>query len=156
MPTTDATAPLYAIKAELFKALAHPTRIQSLEVLAAAADHRASVGALLAATGAEPSQLSQHLAVLKKAGVVTSTREGSAVTYRLSQPLVAELLVVARAFLRARLGESTAQLAVADTLPALHTPQPDDDAPTSATTSTPGASPAPAPEATTAPPENHR
>ena len=119
MPTTDATAPLYAIKAELFKSLAHPTRIQCLEVLSAAPDHRAGVPALLAATGVDASPLSQHLAVLKSAGIVTSSREGNAVTYQLSEPLVAELLVVARAFLRARLDRSAAQLAAADTLPAL-------------------------------------
>lgn len=122
MPTTDATAPLYAIKAELFKSLAHPTRIQCLEVLSAAPDHRATVATLLAATGADPSPLSQHLASLKSAGVVTSSREGNAVTYRLTEPLVAELLVVARAVLRARLDRSTAQLAAADDLPDLAGP----------------------------------
>ena len=74
---------------------------------------------LLAATGAEASALSQHLAVLKRAGVVTSARTGNAVVYRLSRPLVAELLVVARAFLREILSESGARLAAADDLPPL-------------------------------------
>jgi ArsR family transcriptional regulator len=120
VPTTEATAPLYAIKAELFRSLAHPTRIQVLEVLSADADHSASVTRLLAATGAEASALSQHLAVLKRAGVVTSSRTGNAVVYSLSRPLVAELLVVARAFLRETLSESGAQLAAADDLPELH------------------------------------
>ena len=119
MPTTASTAPLYAIKAELFRSLAHPTRIQVLEVLSADADHAASVSRLLAATGAEASALSQHLAVLKRAGVVASERTGNAVVYRLSRPLVAELLVVARAFLRETLSASGAQLAAADQLPAL-------------------------------------
>lgn len=119
MPTTPATAPLYAIKAELFRSLAHPTRIQVLEVLSAAPGHAAPVPDLLAATGAEASQLSQHLAVLKRAGVVDSTRAGNTVTYRLSQPRVAELLVVARAFLAERLTASGAQLAAAEALPPL-------------------------------------
>ncbi len=62
------TQPLYGIKADLFKALAHPARIQVLEVLAAAPGHTAAVPRLLEATGAEPSALSQHLAVLRRAG----------------------------------------------------------------------------------------
>jgi ArsR family transcriptional regulator len=96
VPTTPTTAPLYAIKAELFRSLAHPIRIQVLEVLSSDPDHAAPVSRLLAATGAEASALSQHLAVLKRAGVVTSARTGNTVVYSLSRPLVAELLVVAR------------------------------------------------------------
>jgi ArsR family transcriptional regulator len=115
------TRPLYAIKADLFKALAHPARIQVLEVLAAAPGLTAPVPRLLEATGAEPSALSQHLAVLKRAGVVRSTRTGNAVEYRLTEPLVAELLVVARAFLLTRLAATAtpAQLGAARHLPAL-------------------------------------
>ena len=119
MPSTATTAPLYAIKAELFRSLAHPTRIQVLEVLSADESHSAPVSRLLAATGAEASALSQHLAVLKNAGVVTSARTGNAVVYRLSRPLVAELLVVARAFLRETLSASGEHLAAADDLPPL-------------------------------------
>jgi len=119
MPITETTAPLYAIKAELFRSLAHPTRIQVLEVLSAAAGHSAPVSSLLSATGVEASVLSQHLAVLKRAGVVASARTGNTVVYSLSRPLVADLLVVARAFLREMLSESGARLAAADDLPAL-------------------------------------
>ncbi|CAM3799455.1 ArsR/SmtB family transcription factor [Isoptericola cucumis] len=115
------TRPLYGIKAELFKSLAHPARLQVLEVLAAAPGLSAPVSRLQEVTGAEPSALSQHLAVLKRAGVVTSTRAGNAVEYRLTEPLVAELLVVARAFLLHRLaGDTDAErLAAARDLPAL-------------------------------------
>ncbi|WP_423465136.1 ArsR/SmtB family transcription factor [Promicromonospora sp. MS192] len=116
------TQPLYAIKAELFKSLAHPARIQVLEVLAADPDLTAPVSRLQAVTGSEPSALSQHLAVLKRAGVVESSRSGNAVHYRLAEPLVAELLVVARAFLLHRLAGRDAdadRLAGARRLPAL-------------------------------------
>lgn len=112
---------MYGIKAELFKSLSHPARLQVLEVLAADPGLSAPVQRLLEVTGAEPSALSQHLAVLKRAGVVTSTRTGNAVEYRLTEPLVAELLVVARAFLLQRLAGDAdpARLAAARTLPAL-------------------------------------
>lgn len=115
------TQPLYAIKADLFKALAHPARLQVLEVLAADPRLTAPVSRLLEVTGAEPSALSQHLAVLKRAGVVESTRTGNIVDYRLTEPLVAELLVVARAFLLTRLaGAATpAQIDAARHLPAV-------------------------------------
>ncbi|GHH78040.1 ArsR/SmtB family transcription factor [Promicromonospora soli] len=116
------TQPLYAIKAELFKALAHPVRIRVLEVIAADPRLAAPVSRLLDVTGAEPSALSQHLAVLKRAGVVDSTRSGNAVVYRLTEPLVADLLVVARAFLLRRLAGKDADdglLAIAHHLPAL-------------------------------------
>lgn len=114
--------PLYAIKAELFKALAHPVRIRVLEVIAADPDLAAPVARLLDVTGTEPSALSQHLAVLKRAGVVDSTRSGNAVVYQLTEPLVADLLIVARAFLLRRLaGQDTddARFAIAHDLPAL-------------------------------------
>ncbi|MEJ8281318.1 ArsR/SmtB family transcription factor [Pseudonocardia spirodelae] len=120
MSTDDRrTEPLYRIKAELFKCLAHPVRIRVLEELAAAGDDGVAVSTLLAVTGYEASQLSQHLAVLRRAGLVSSTRSGNAVDYRLAQPLVAELLVVARAFLLADLARDDERLAAARALPPL-------------------------------------
>ncbi|MDR2722196.1 MAG: metalloregulator ArsR/SmtB family transcription factor [Cellulomonadaceae bacterium] len=97
------TRPLYEIKANLFKALAHPARLQVLEVLAADSELTAPVGKLLEFTGTEPSALSQHLAVLKNADIVKSWRTGNIVHYQLTEPLIAELLVVSRAFLLLRL-----------------------------------------------------
>lgn len=117
------TEPLYRIKADLFKALAHPVRIQVLEVLAAAETEATPVSRLAEVTGAEASQLSQHLAVLKRSGVVSSRRIGNSVEYRLGEPVVAELLVVARAFLLGRLAghqsDAANRLEAARRLPAL-------------------------------------
>lgn len=118
MPTR-ATEPLYRIKADLFRSLSHPTRIQVLEVLAADADHQAAVGQLLEVTGCEASQLSQHLAVLKRAGVVASVRSGNHVQYRLTAPVVADLLTAARAFLLSQLSGAAGQLDAATELPPL-------------------------------------
>lgn len=100
-----ANKPLYEVKASLFKALAHPARLAALELMAADPNLSAPVTLLLDVTGAEPSALSQHMAVLKRSGIVESTRTGNAVVYRLTEPLIAELLVVARAFLVTRLAE---------------------------------------------------
>lgn len=113
-----AQAPLYEIKANLFKALAHPARIRVLELLAAAPDTAAPVSYLLAETGLEASHLSQHLATLRRHRVVTSVRTANAVTYRLAHPKIAELLAIARIFLLDSLAESGEQLRLAQELSA--------------------------------------
>lgn len=94
--TLGVDRPLYEIKAELFKALGHPARIRILELLASSEQ---PVRDLIIDTGMEPSHLSQHLAVLKRAGVVTARREGNAVYYRTAHQSVSSLLDAAREFL---------------------------------------------------------
>jgi ArsR family transcriptional regulator len=117
---TAAQTPLYEIKANLFKALAHPARIRILELLAAAPDTTAPVSYLLAETGLEPSHLSQHLGTLRRNGVVTSVRTANVVTYRLAHPKIKELLAIARVFLLDTLAGSSEQLRIAQELPAGH------------------------------------
>ncbi|UXA17904.1 helix-turn-helix transcriptional regulator [Mycobacterium sp. SMC-4] len=110
--------PLYEIKANLFKALAHPARIRVLEVLATAAQPT-PVSEILARTDIEATLLSQHLAVLKRHGVVTGRRTGNTVHYTLAHPKIAELLVIARTFLADTLAAQRDQLDALDTLPPL-------------------------------------
>lgn len=117
---SPAQAPLYEIKANLFKALAHPARIRILELLAAAPENTAAVSYLLAETGLEASHLSQHLATLRKHKVVTSARAANSVTYRLAHPVIAELLAIARIFLLDGLADSNEQLKLAQGLPSEH------------------------------------
>lgn len=117
MPPTLHDAPLYEMKANLFKALAHPARVRILEILVAA-DGPCPVSGLLTALHIEASLLSQHLSVLRRHHVVTSTRSGNAVTYELAHPQVADLLRVARSFLLERLTAQQEQLALATRLEA--------------------------------------
>lgn len=112
-------APLYEIKANLFKALAHPVRIRVLELLTERPGSERQVGELLSATGLEASHLSQHLAVLRRHHVVVAERRGSAVYYRVAHPRVADLLAVAREFLVDNLDAARDRLTDADDLPAL-------------------------------------
>ncbi|WP_432456656.1 ArsR/SmtB family transcription factor [Cellulomonas iranensis] len=88
--------PLAEVKADLFKALAHPVRVRTLELLV---ERDRQVSELLAELGLEASHLSQHLAVLRRAGVVTARRSGNAVHYALALPAVADMLAAARAVL---------------------------------------------------------
>lgn len=104
----DLARPISEIKAELFKALAHPARIRVLEVLAGG---ERAVGELQPLVGIELSHLSQQLAVLRRAGLVTTRKEGSSVIYALRDESIAELLRVARELLIRSLSESRDLLA---------------------------------------------
>ena len=88
--------PLYQAKAEFFKTLGHPVRIRLLELLSER-DH--AVHELLQRIAVEPSNLSQHLAVLRRNQLVVSRRQGGEVIYSVSAPEVRELLVIARSIL---------------------------------------------------------
>ena len=90
------STPLYQLKAEFFKTLGHPVRIRVLELLSIR-EH--AVSELLGEIEVEPANLSQQLAVLRRAGLVKTRREGSAVYYSLTGPRVSELLAVARSIL---------------------------------------------------------
>lgn len=90
--------PLYEAKAELFKTLGHPVRIRVLELLQ---DGPRPVHELLAEIQVEASSLSQQLGVLRRAGLVRSSRTGSAVLYTLATPDVADLLLHGRRILAA-------------------------------------------------------
>jgi DNA-binding transcriptional ArsR family regulator len=100
--------PLSEIKAELFKALAHPGRVRILEVLR---DGDRTVAELIPAVGLESSHLSQQLAVLRRARVVTAIRSGSSVSYSIADPAIVELLAAARSFLISNLSLSQELLA---------------------------------------------
>ncbi|MFD7735209.1 ArsR/SmtB family transcription factor [Kitasatospora phosalacinea] len=88
--------PLYQAKAEFFRMLGHPVRIRVLELLQAGPT---PVRDLLPEFDIEPSSLSQQLAILRRSGLVTATREGSTVVYALAGADVAELLRTARRIL---------------------------------------------------------
>ncbi|WP_433501123.1 ArsR/SmtB family transcription factor [Sphaerimonospora sp. CA-214678] len=90
------SVPLHQVKAEFFRTLGHPVRVRVLELLQ---DGPLPVRDLLADIEVEPSNLSQQLAVLRRAGLVTATREGSTVVYALSCGDVADLLRAARRIL---------------------------------------------------------
>jgi ArsR family transcriptional regulator len=95
--------PLYELKAEFFRTLAHPGRIRALELLTATSEM--SVGDLQREIGLESSHLSQQLAVLRRAGLVTTRKHGNNVYYSVSSPDLKELLAVARRILTSRLSE---------------------------------------------------
>ena len=114
---SEARRPLYEVKANLFKGLAHPIRVRILEVLAAG--ETVSVTDLLADTALEASNLSQHLSVLRRHNLVSAERRGSQVFYRLAYPQVADLLSVSRALLVEVLEATQKQLVTTAALPVI-------------------------------------
>jgi ArsR family transcriptional regulator len=105
------SVPLSVVKAELFKALAHPARIRALELLT---QSEYSVGDLQPLVGIESSHLSQQLGVLRRAGLVVTRKDGSSVIYAIRDPLVTELLAVAKRLLVNSLAETRDLLADLD------------------------------------------
>jgi DNA-binding transcriptional ArsR family regulator len=69
------------------RALSDPKRLCVLESLAT---RELSVGELSSLVGCQVPNMSQHLAVLRSAGLVTTRREGSTVFYRLTDQRVLE------------------------------------------------------------------
>jgi ArsR family transcriptional regulator len=83
--------------AAVARALGDPKRLCVLESLA---DGEASVGELATRVSCQVPNMSQHLAVLRSAGLVTARRDGSTVYYRLADPMVLEVYRVLQAIAR--------------------------------------------------------
>ncbi len=84
---------LQNFKADFFKVLAHPMRIRILELLA---EGDKSVNQLQELLAVETSSVSQQLAVLRGKSVVESRKENNKIVYTLRDPLIVDLLNVAR------------------------------------------------------------
>ena len=89
----DTIGDLQTFKSAFFKALAHPVRIRTLEILISG---ERSVQELQEALGRGQPVVSQQLSVLRASNIVTSRKVGASVRYGLRDPLLADLLAVAR------------------------------------------------------------
>jgi DNA-binding transcriptional ArsR family regulator len=104
MPHRD---PVHEVKANLFRVLGHPARVRILELLR---EEELSVGALQVALDLDSGGTSQHLAALRRIGLVESRREGTSVYYRVDDAHVFELLEAGRAIISRKLAEQQAIL----------------------------------------------
>lgn len=94
---------LQAFKAQFFQALAHPVRIRILEILR---DSERTMQELQEALRLDQSTVSQQLAVLRARQVVRARKQGTSVRYTVVDPLVGELLDVARGIFNNQLAGS--------------------------------------------------
>ena len=98
---------LRRFKADLFQALAHPTRIAILELLS---DGELSAGSLIEKLAMEQANVSQHLAVLRSKHLVSNRRAGNQVFYSVRDPIIIEVLKLMRTYFHAHLKESLGML----------------------------------------------
>jgi len=98
---------LQIFKADFFRALAHPVRIRLIEELG---QRERTVQELQVALGVPQPLVSQQLAILRGKHLVNTRKEGATVVYALRDPLLAELLEVARRIFDNRLTDTTAML----------------------------------------------
>jgi ArsR family transcriptional regulator len=87
------------LQAQVLKILASPRR---LDILHRLADGPLEVGRLAQATGASQPNISQHLSVMRAAGIVEAERDGREIRYRLVDPEVLVACAVMRRVLERR------------------------------------------------------
>jgi DNA-binding transcriptional ArsR family regulator len=104
--------PVHEVKASLFRVLGHPARVRILELLR---EGERSVGALQTELRLDSGGTSQHLAALRRVGVVESRREGTSVYYRVDDAKVFELLAVGRAIITRQLAHQQSILRALET-----------------------------------------
>ena len=92
---------LQSLKAEFFRALAHPIRIRILEVLVTSP--QCSVQELQNTLGIDQPIVSQQLARLRASGIAVAEGSGAATRYSVADPLLKDLLSIAKRILNRRL-----------------------------------------------------
>jgi ArsR family transcriptional regulator len=98
---------LRQFKAEIFHALAHPTRIAIVEMLR---QGELPAGRLIEELGLEQANASQHLAVLRSKQIVVSRKEGNQVIYSLRDPALIEVLDILKRYFYSQLSQTASML----------------------------------------------
>ncbi|MFP5227504.1 MAG: ArsR/SmtB family transcription factor, partial [Acidobacteriota bacterium] len=94
---------LRRFKADIFQALASPTRIAILELLA---NREKSAGEIIEKLGMEQANVSQHLSVLRARQLVTNRKDGNQVFYSVRDPIILKVLALMRQYFQNHLKES--------------------------------------------------
>jgi ArsR family transcriptional regulator len=98
---------LRRFKAQIFRALAHPTRIAIIEALR---NGELPAGKLTALLQVEQPNLSQHLSVLRAQHIVVNRKVGNQVYYSVRDPVLIDVLDLLKKYFFAHLDESRALL----------------------------------------------
>lgn len=98
---------LQKFKAEFFKALSHPLRIRILELLS---EGEKNVNEIQTLIGTEGSTVSQQLSILRSKNIVFGKKDGNKVVYSLRDPMLIELLTIARQIFNNHLIETISML----------------------------------------------
>ena len=101
------TQKLYQMKADVLAALAHPLRVAIAEFLR---NGEQCVCDIAEYVGAERSNVSRHLAVMLRAGVLEHRKEGLRMLYRLKTPCVVNCMDCVAAVLKEQIAANNAVL----------------------------------------------
>lgn len=93
--------------ANIFKALAHPTRLQIIKLLK---ERPLCVCDILPQIDSEQSNTSQHLSVLKNQGIVESKKDGLMVIYKIKSPGVFQMIEIAEEIILKQIEETQKSL----------------------------------------------
>ncbi len=96
----EETKRLYELKAEILRAAAHPIRLGIIELLR---DGEQCVCDIAERVGAKRSNVSRHLALMVKAGVLEHRKDGLRMMYALKTPCILNFLSCVSDVLRDRL-----------------------------------------------------
>lgn len=88
------------LTAEFLKSIAHPVRVKILFLLK---NGERCVCELLEETKIEQSNLSQHLSIMKRQGILDSRKEGTMVIYQVVDPLIYNLIDTAESIIVGKL-----------------------------------------------------
>ena len=99
---------IYKIHAEICKVFSNSTRLEILNLLR---DKELSVTELIEKTKLGQTNISQHLSIMKSKGIVTSSRKGKNIYYRLTNPKIIKAFDIIREVLSERLEKNRSILA---------------------------------------------
>jgi ArsR family transcriptional regulator, virulence genes transcriptional regulator len=114
---TEQTLEHYRLHADVCRVLTDPKRLMLLDALRAG---ERSVGDLALAIGVALPNASQHLAVLRTAGLIEGRRIGTTVVYRLAEPAIADACDIISAIVARRLGRAVLPAAGRATNASIH------------------------------------
>lgn len=110
-PVEDRSDELFDLHARLCKVLTDPKRLQILAFLEGA---RRSVNEMAVKLGIRPSTVSQHLALMRQSGLLSTERQGTTIYYSLAYPEILDACRIVHGILRQQL-TAAGQLAAAST-----------------------------------------
>lgn len=102
-PKSATEAEIFERQARICKAFAHPTRLQMLDLMS---NREVGVSELQQELGVSRTNVSQHLAILKSAGVLTTRRDGKQIYCSLAIPEVKQACQLIRKVLLAQIQDS--------------------------------------------------
>ena len=114
MKNRDTARKIFEMQCQICKSMAHPARLEIVELLSR---RPMSAAALIEELETSKANLSKHMAQLQQAGIVEARRNGRQVSYKLSHPEIHEACTIMRSILYQRLKQGE-RLAFA-----LHAPQ---------------------------------